>query len=69
MKSYLPMLLFITLLLCLGVFNILSRWQLGAELRIIDYVIPLLGPFGFLLIWFLSMLNRTTYSKTQKPYI
>ncbi|GGW70274.1 hypothetical protein GCM10008111_28040 [Alishewanella tabrizica] len=69
MKVYLPMILFVLLLLCLGLFNMLSRWQLGAELRVIDYVIPLMAPFGILFIWFLSTLSRATYRKTNKPYI
>lgn len=63
MKSYLPMILFVLLFICVGMFNILSRLQLGAELRGIDYVIPILAPVSillFLLVFFVRKLASTT---------
>lgn len=63
MKSYLPMILFVLLFICVGLFNILSRLQLGAELRSIDYVIPALPPISvslFLLVVFISKRSNGT---------
>jgi len=66
MKSYLPMILFVLLFICVGLFNILSRLQLGAELRGIDYLIPALPPISvllFLLVVFISKRSNGTEKK------
>lgn len=69
MKSFLPIILFILLFICIGTFNILSRLQLGAELRNIDYLIPVLPLIGILLflsISFVVKLSNTTDKEQQE---
>lgn len=69
MKSYLPLIFFILIFICLGTFNILSRLQLGAELRSIDYLIPVLPLIGILLFlskFFVVKLSHTTDKEQQE---
>lgn len=69
MKPYIPIVLFILLFICLGTFNILSRIQLGAKLRNIDYLIPILPLIGILLflsISFVVKLSNTTDKEQQE---
>lgn len=68
MKSYLPMILFVLLFACVGLFNILSRLQLGAELRSIDYIIPALAPISILLfLLFLFISKRSNVTEKKQP--
>jgi len=66
MKSYLPIILFVLLFICVGLFNILSRLQLGAELRAIDYVIPALAPVSILLFLLVFIINKLSYITRAK---